>query len=101
MSGPKDMRILLLVSVAAILAACSKTDNADVAKANADLKAAAAKSGDAAKNLAAASAVAARQAAAQAKIIAAGAAAQTGAALQQAGAKISTTGDQDQNSSGQ
>jgi hypothetical protein len=95
------MRILLLVGVAAILAACSKTDNPDVAKADADLKAAAAKSGDAAKNLAAASAVAARQAAAQAKVVAAGAAAQTGAALQQAGAKISRTGDQDQNTSGQ
>ena len=45
------MRILLLVAAAAFLAACSKTDNADVAKANADLKAAAAKSGDAAKIL--------------------------------------------------
>ena len=75
------MRIVLALAVVLGLAACSKSDDPNVAKADADLKAAGAATGDAADNLAAA-------AAKDTKDAAAAAAEKTGSALQDAGAKV-------------
>jgi len=83
------MRIALAVAAVVVLAACSRTDDPKVARADADLKA----TGAAATNLAAA-------AARDTRATAAVAADKTGAALQDAGAKVKQAGDDAERKSG-
>jgi hypothetical protein len=82
------MRIFTVIVAAALLAACSKSDDPNMAKANSDIKAAGAATRDAAGNVAAATDAAAQTAADQAKGAAAKAEDQAGSALQTAGAKV-------------